>query len=382
MKNTLPKPITKDNFPQCWEIVDTERRTARKKRMISTVAPFFSNQVLLVLVFIAGNGLIHDHVPGDYGDFLEELPFLLPIWQKYSALFLKPGQSWLLQTALTALVIFLICFVVFGFFTLVVTALYHPRRKRLPNGSDKECAEQMLDQARSARVSANQTGNDASALSIFLFFAAVAGILVAYVIMAQLSYEDIVAIFLPDADLSEPDPFGYVRNYLSFVIPAYVLLITFGFALLQQLHGLTVKPLCEYKIPYSFVAEVEYYATFVEENTEGMTEDDIRKQRAEAADAILKEALYLESIHAYGKAKQLLAQAAYGGNVSAMEHYARHHLLAHLKDPARYWLEKAVASGSASSWAVKTLKRLKWHRKIKDIRFLTEADLNETTVER
>lgn len=73
------------------------------------------------------------------------------------------------------------------------------------------------------------------------------------------------------------------------------------------------------------------------------------------------EALELERIGAYGKAKELLAEAAHSGDPVAMEHYGRHWLISGAKDPGKYWLQKCVDTGEASEYAAKTLKRLKWH---------------------
>lgn len=69
----------------------------------------------------------------------------------------------------------------------------------------------------------------------------------------------------------------------------------------------------------------------------------------------------------------MLAEAAHDGDVEAMEHYARHNLIAHFKDPARYWLEKAIDSGNASQWAIKTIRHMKWHLNTKAV-YLTETD--------
>ena len=44
-----------------------------------------------------------------------------------------------------------------------------------------------------------------------------------------------------------------------------------------------------------------------------------------------------------------------------MEHYARHCILSHLNDSARYWLKKCIATGEASKEAEKMLLRLRLH---------------------
>lgn len=145
------------------------------------------------------------------------------------------------QAALTALVVYGICFLVCGLFVLIVIAIYHPFKKPLPTGTQTESAEQLLAMARDARRFANRSGDQGN-----LFWA------------------------------------------LIFI---------------------------------------------------------------------------MEKLCAYGKAKELYAQAAHSGNADAMEHYARHWLIMNAKDPARYWLQKCVDTRNASQGAVKNLRRMKWGRK-------------------
>ena len=57
----LITPITSDNLQENWELVDKERRTAKKKYLTTRVASFFSNMLFSLLAVIVSNGLIHDH---------------------------------------------------------------------------------------------------------------------------------------------------------------------------------------------------------------------------------------------------------------------------------------------------------------------------------
>lgn len=368
----LITPIIADNFEENWKIVDAQRRTAKKKYITSTVASFFSNMVFAVLVLIVANCLIHDHMTGSYCDFLEEIPYLIPLWKKASAVFLRPGQSWLIQVLLTALVVYGICFVVCGIFVLLVLAVYHPFKRDLPAGSPGDNAAQILSMARDARRYANRTGNTGSAVWALVFMVAQFVILAMYCVLELSDLEAIMEIstgFI--MELLEP----YMTNSMMYgnaqgglfmpLLMVYSLLLYLCYAFADLLHALSVQFMYRCRVPYSFVADVEYCHVFADEDFGSMSDEEKQQWLAENAEAKCEKATEMELLGAYGKAKELFAQAAHSGSASGMEHYARHWLIANAKDPARYWLQKCVDTGNASETAVKLLRRLKWHRRIR-----------------
>ncbi len=368
----LITPVVSGNFEENWKIVDAERRTAKKKYITMNVASFFSNMVFAVLTFFSVNCLIHDHMKGSYCDYLEEIPYALPIWEKVTSLFLKPGQCWQLQVGLTALVVYAICFIVCGLFVLLVLALYHPSKKDIPTESPRENAAQMLTMARDARRYANRTVTNGSAFWALLFMIAQFVLVAMYYAMGYGTMESMLELstsFI--VNLLKP----YISNEMTLMniqsgmfMPS-LMLISFAmylaYAFVNLLHALSVQFMYRYKVPYSFVADVEYYLVFAEEDFGTMDEEEKQKLLAERAEAIIEKATEMELLCAYGKAKELFAQAAHSGNASGMEHYARHWLIINAKDPARYWLQKCVDTGNASETAVKHLRRLKWRRKIR-----------------
>lgn len=379
MKQPLPSPITKDNFAETWEIVDSERRIAKKKYVTTKVASFFSNMVFAILTLLVGNCLIHDHMTGSYCDFLEIIPYLLPTWKKISAIVLKPDLSILLQIAIPILLIYAICFIVCGFFVLVVTAVYHPSKLPLPASTDKENASQMLTMARDARRYANKSGDRGSTVWALVFMMFLMVLIAMYWVTDTQNLDRMTGILIaPVMQILKPyltSSLAYASAEGSLMIPSIMLFILglyVAYMLLDLLHSMSVQFMYKYTVPYSFVAEVEYYYIFSDENTEGLTDEEAKVRRKETAEAKRIKALDLERIGAYGKAKELLAAAAHGGDPDAMEHYARHWLIANAKDPGKYWLRKCVDTGSASITAQDNLKRLKWHRKVQ-VHYLKET---------
>lgn len=370
----LKVPITAANFEENWNAVDAQRRKAKKKYVTTRVAAFFSNMVFAAAILIAGNGLIHDHLTGSYCDFLEKVPCLLPLWEKASGMILKPDFSVFLQIAVPVLLVYLICFAVCGIFVLIVMGLYHPLRRGLPAGTARENASQMLTMARDARRYSRKSGANGSMLWALIFMMLQFCVLALYFVIELKDIGTLMSVAsAPVMRLLEPHLTNFTELQLlnleaSVFAPSLMLFslaIYLAYALANHVHALSVQFMYKYHVPYSFVADVEYYYTFADEETEGMTEEEIKAMRKESSEAKRIEALDLERIGAYGKAKELLAVAAHGGDVAAMEHYGRHWLIAGAKDPGRYWLQKCADTGEAGEYAVKTLRRLKWHLKYK-----------------
>lgn len=370
--SNLITPISLENLQENWEIVDHHRRTAKKKYITTRVAAFFSNMVLTVMTLFCANGLIHDHFSGSYSRFLGEIPYLIPYWKIFSGYFLKPGQSMLTQFLLTALVVFLLCFLVCGLFTLLVLAIYHPRRITMPDSGAAEKSAQLLTMARDARRYANRSGDRGSAFWALVFILLQFALVSMYVLVEIGTLTGIMELstgFI--MKWLEP----YIQNDFTFgnvqfalFAPAVMLecmALYLGYALIGTIHAFTVQFMYRYKVPYSFVAQVEYFHVFADEEPENLTKEELEAKRAEQAIEIIREAAQMEKLGAYGRAKELYAKAAHSGHPGAMEHYARFWLIANAKDPGRYWLEKCVATGNASLTAIKNLKRLKWHRSVK-----------------
>ena len=151
-----------------------------------------------------------------------------------------------------------------------------------------------------------------------------------------------------------PDP---STNSLLYVLVAYLLCNFFCTILL-----LLARPIYRYQFPYDLMAQAETAALLAREETaEALTPEESAAHFAARAASLRNEALDLEKEAAYLKAKNMLHDAALLGDLPAMEHYARHCILSHLNDSARYWLKKCIATGEASKEAEKMLLRLRLH---------------------
>lgn len=370
----LPNPIVPENFPASWQNVDAQRKIAKKKYVTSRTASFFSNMSFAVLILIVGNGLIHDHLEGGYCAFLEDIPHFLTVWETVKSLILRPDWNIALQIAVPVLLLYGVCFLICGIFVLLVTAVYKPRSQKLPDGNVKENAGRLLAMARDARRYSRKTVANGSMLWALIFMMLQFMLIALYWLLALENNDAVFTLIIsPVMKLLEPfiaDVTMTQRASIEMALftPCLMLFclgIYIVYAFLNQVHALSVQFMYKYNVPYSFVADVEYYYTFADEDTTGMTEEEIITRRRESAQTKRTEGLEMEKLGAYGRAKELLSQAAHSGDAEAMAHYARHWLIAQAKDPAKYWLQKCVDTGEAGEYAVKTLRKLKWHLRVR-----------------
>ena len=367
----LNTPICKSNFPENWKIVEEERQKAKKKYRVSNGASFVSNMVFSILSFISINGILHDHLPGAYSRFLEDFPVLIPLWRRFSALFLKSGQSWAVQLGLTALVLYGICFAVNSVCALILSCSHRSDISVLPSGTVKENASAMLAMAKEARQYAHGTIIRGSAVWALFFLICQFSLLGFYCVTEIGSLNALIAIStksvmeLLSSCLTNPAVYATVRT--AVFVPSLILFalaLFLCYILISMIHALSVQFLYRYRVPYSFVADVEAYYLFCDEDFGTMSNEEIQAMLAERSDEICEKAAKQERRGLYKQARELYGQAAYSGNLHAMEEYARHWLVLKAKDPARYWLQKCADTGKASKSVLKNLRRIKRNRKV------------------
>ena len=167
------------------------------------------------------------------------------------------------------------------------------------------------------------------------------------------------AFYLQDADATN----AILGRYPTGDAPTNALIyVLFGYFLGHFLCLpliLVTRPLYYCRLSYALVAQAETAALFAGEPVEGMTEEALSQHHRDNAIPLREEAIRAEEKGGYRIAMELFFKAALGGDVPAMEHCARHYLLDHHKDPARYWLDRAAASGEISPEGKNMRLRLK-----------------------
>ena len=344
----MPK-ITPENFDSCWQYIDQLRRSARRKCAIARFGGFWANFFLLFFLLFAANGLIYAHFHGPYHSFLASIPMFSELWTKTSALLLNPGDSLNVQLIKLILGAYGVSILLFLVLALLIALTYHPRRRPVPEGTYAARTEQLSKAAQEAWSRSIKTRLSTSAASTLLVIICAFGLVSAY------------AVYLQDpnllAGLLAKYPTGDVAtNCMLYVFAAFLVSHLFSSILL-----LLTRFLYRFHFPYDLMAQAEAAVFFAGEETENLSPEEIAAHRKERAATLRDEAIALEKEAAYQKAKNMFREAALLGDAAAMQHYARHCLLSHLNDSARYWLNKAAASGDADEELKSMLRRLRLH---------------------
>ena len=338
MRNNFPFPVTPENFSVCWDYVDVRRRKARSRAAIAKVGGFIANLVFLLCILLGANGLIYQHFHGPYHAFLAQSDLFTRIWDSVAGLLLTAADSLPLQAVKLLGASYVLSTVVFLMIALVVSLVYHPRKQAEPDGSYPEKTAALVSAAREARGCSYRTRLNTSVMSVVLVVALAFALLLGFTAW----HGDAQAISELLSRFPTKDP---GTNCLLYVLAAYLIL-----DFLSRILLLLTRFIYRYEFSHHTLVLAETGSIFASDAHDATQED---------AENWTREALELERNHAYGEAKALLLKAALLGNASAMEHYARHCLLVHMNDSARYWLQRCVATGQATKEAKSMLRRIR-----------------------
>jgi len=338
MKKEIPYPVSEDNFSHCWEYVDKHRRIARKQAAVARTGGFLVTLFFLLALVLFGAGLLSQELGGTFGKFWENF-LCYELRQKTANFVLKAGDD--LSSCIVKLVCFsyLISFLLFAALAVIIWLLYHPRKNKLPAGTYEENIALLAKKSQEARDYSYKTRISASVTSSVIAIAAIFVLFTAYVIDLNdaAAMNKLLTIF-PTSDITS--------NCLLYVLFLYLV-----FGLVGSVLVFITRPVYRYDFPYDLVVQAQR-ASLV---AQAQISDD---SRLEKAAALRDEAIETERSGAYTSAKELFHKAAILGDVTAMEHYARHCLLNRMNDSARYWLKEATASGQVSPRAKKMLLRM------------------------
>lgn len=338
LHKNFPFPVTPENFSACWDYVDLRRRKARSRAAIAKLGGFLANLVFLLCILLGANGLIYQHFQGPYHTFLAQSHQFTQVWDAAAGLLLNAHDTLAVQVLKLLGASYALSIGVFLVIALVVSLVYHPRKQAEPDGTYTEKTAALVSAAREARGCSYRTRLNTSVMSVVLVVALAFGLLLGFTAWHG-DAEAITALLstFPTGDAG--------TNCLLYVLAAYLIC-----DFLSRILLLLTRFIYRYEFPHHILVQAETGAIFALEEQSPTPED---------AENWTREALELERNHAYGEAKALLLKAALLGNAAAMEHYARHCLLVHMNDSARYWLQRCVSTGQATKEAQSMLRRMK-----------------------
>ena len=366
----LLTPVSKDNFEQNWKIADAIFRKAKKKYKASRISVFLTNLVFMLMSLLVANGFLYDTTTGPFHAFLEDIPYLIPLWKKLSSLFLSANQSPAEQVLITAFILYAACFVISGVVALLVALFYRPETTKLPTDTPKENAAKLLAAVKEARRCSNATRRTSYPAWGFFFITLQFILFTLFCIMELGSATELMEICMASLMKVLAPVTGsylsYIATMTALFVPSlmiFALVLYVCYSLASMLMSFFAQFFHRCNVPYHYIVEAEYHYVSVDVAIDGMSNDEIKEALETQAEYFCQQGIELELSEAYKEAKDMYARAAHGGNASGMEHYARHWLITFANDPAKYWLKKCVATGNASKTAVKALRRLKWHRR-------------------
>jgi len=347
MQKKHPFPVTPENFTQCWEFIDRNRRIGRRQTIIAKLGGFIVNLIFLLSVILCGCGLLHQPSGGPFSSFLETL-FFFPLWQRISAALLTPTMDLAAKIGTLLGISYGFSLLIFAALAVLVWLLYHPLKKQLPTGTYEENTALLAEQAQICRDYSYKTRLSTSVVATVLTVFAVFLLFIAYVMYSPdpVAVLGLLSVF-PTQDLGS--------NCILYVILLYLFSNLISSVLL-----FLARPIYRYSFPYELVIQAQRGAIMAKDADDAsLAEEALESKNAETAAQIREEAIALEKEAAYSKAQKMFFEAAVRGDVPAMEQYARHCLLSRMNDSARYWLKNCVASAEASKTAKRMLLRLR-----------------------
>ena len=347
MRMYYPLPVTGENFPTVWDCVERMRIRARQHRAECAAAAIVSGICCLCLSVFLGCGLVYERGFSPIVSLARLFPRFDAVWGSVRAY--APGlEGGFLHGALANSFLILFVSLSVGLLgALLVWCVYHPFGRKLPEESPRDNASALLANAREALEYSCRIRPVGFAAFLFCFFA-MEFMLLALCVLQAGSPEAASSLFVEILTPSAP------LNYLLLFFGG-----TGGFAILYGAVLLVLWCILRLGLPYDFVADIECYHIFAGEKAGKLSSEELAEKRMAKAQLKCAQALAQEKAGAYPKAAALFLEAAHGGDVTAMEHYARHCLISDSRVPARYWLKRCVASGCASKNARKMLRRLR-----------------------
>lgn len=341
MKQGTSLSFTSEQFEQNWSRIDRLRRKARVMSVIAGTGGFLTNLFFLFSILLTVNGLIYQNCHGSYHTFLGTIPGFSNLWKTLSDFLFLPGDAISTQIGKTLLCIYIVSIILFASLALVIALLYHPRKRMPSGGTYQEQAKQLANLAAEAWSQSYKTRISTSIASTLLVIVTAFLLFFAYTI--YLDDPQAAAMLLCVFPTKE-----YTTNAMLYVFFAYLLSNVFSTILLTL-----TRPIYRYQFPQNLMVQAQRASLLADHNL--LEEEEISTWSA----ALCRDAILTEQKSGYRKAMPMFYDAALTGNTAAMEHYARHCLIGHLNDSARYWLKRCAAMPDCSPTAKRMLLRLR-----------------------
>lgn len=344
-------PITKANYTECWKHVWHKYGRAKRSLAIGKLVGIFGELVFLLSMLFISIGGIYSMNIGVINEFLESIPYLVPLWTQFCQAVFQPEMETPAKFAIALLSAYGVSVLFCVALAALVWILYHPFAGKLSEDIAQN-AETMMQKARKAKTFSLRAKDNISTACDILYLVTLAGLLT-LIILINLDRTNVIET------ISAIFP---INNML--VVTFVVFVVFVSYSVLDNLFVFLTQWLYYCKIPHSLLADTARFRLFISEQDDGLSPEALAEKRT--ADAIAKReaAFELEKNGEYARAKQQFWEASLGGDHVSMDNYARHCIIANQKKEAIYWLQCCVDTGKADDVTAKRLKDLKRGRHI------------------
>lgn len=344
-------PVTDANWTDCWKYVERKYGQAKRSFLIGKLVGILGELAFLIcMLFITIGGIYTANIPV-INEFLDSIPHLIPLWEKFCGFLFKPGMAGYVKVILVFLSAYAVPLALCIALTVLVYILYHPIAKK-PGEDIKQNASTMAERAQKAKRFCNRAKNNIATACDILYLVLIAA-LFTVIILANLGKTDVVKT------VSEIFPIDNVM-----VVTFVVFAVFCCYSVFDNIFCQITKWLFFCKIPHSLLADTARFRLYAGESNEGVSEEELAAKYLADAKEKRAKALELEKDGEFARAKLQLLEAALAGDPVAMDNYARHCIIARHNEEAIYWLQRCVETGEADEVTVKRLKDMKRGRHV------------------
>ena len=242
-----PSPITAENFSEAWRCIARKRYWAKKKCAIRGACVPVSQLLYFFTFLILAYGAASSMTPSYIKNYIGQLPQLVSLWKKFSAVLLSPAQTEVQRILCCAGFLILVPFAASLPIALTILLFYHPRTAK-PTGDPAKDSRELWVMAKHAQVYAQRKeGTMANMCGLF------AGLLILLAVFGLVLYM-----------MKDPVTHTQIKNnaagvawimflYAAGAFAAYKLLNLPLFLLLKLMHY------C--RVPDSILSDTEAYHT-------------------------------------------------------------------------------------------------------------------------
>lgn len=337
--------IDSENFSAAWNQANKAHRRAKKSLATSRIVNTAGLLLFALCSYVTVLFGLYRWAPEGLRALAELMPRRLELWQSIESAVLSADTTtfqyavfYLGCAAMPALIFSLTA-------AVLVQIFYVPAKESLPTDSlhkDSTALVLMLERARATAQKARKTRS----LLFYIGFLVLAVLTCLWAFRGENGPANWAAVA---AGLSADG----VKTTLLTLVGLVALLVV-----LYRLFDLVTGLLYRCRIPYESVAQAWIFHATADEQTEGLTPEQIAQNRKSRANELLCQAMEKDRIGDYPGSRPLFAQAACLGSVPAMDRMARFHIVS---DPecAIYWYQRCLDSGEALPGTAERLQRVK-----------------------